>query len=118
MLFDDALSGWGPEDKELAIRLFHRHGYHFTCPEIPEVYHLGRRTGVKPEKFGEWLRNKFYVKDKYPDLDLTNQFSALRYWHLQPDGTRWRRGEARSEPLPELIRQAERWLGTRTIRAA
>jgi glycosyltransferase involved in cell wall biosynthesis len=110
VLFDEKIVGWGSEDRELAIRLFHCHGYAFSCPDLPPVLHLQQRAGLSHEQIVQALRNKFYVRAKHPDLDITPFFSILRFWHLDANGERWSHESAQPAALPALIARAEQWL--------
>jgi glycosyltransferase involved in cell wall biosynthesis len=101
ILFDEAMTGWGPVDVELALRLTHHHG--LTVRYQPEItaWHLDYDEGAhnpfrRTDSDADTGAATAYVLQtcrmiaKYPDLDLLDDLSTgFDRLTLQPDGT-WR----------------------------
>lgn len=99
IMFDEAMTGWGPVDVELALRLT-RHNA-LPVRYLPEItaWHLDydesahnpfRRTDSDTSAATAYVLQTCHMIAKYPDLDLlddlTTGFDRLAF---QPDGT-WR----------------------------
>jgi glycosyltransferase involved in cell wall biosynthesis len=136
--FDEAFEGWGPEDRELAFRLVKRHGFSVSyCNEI-EVLHLETcSTGRTPftllprthSQITSYMRNMIYLRNLYPDEDLSVLMKPLLAYRLNPATQQWElrsdaysigdtqrsNGRASSLPhqlLPEMLDSIEQWLKT------
>lgn len=122
--FDEAMTGWGPVDVELALRLTHHHRLPVRYqPEIT-AWHLDyddsahnpfRRTGADTDAATAYVLQTCHMIAKYPDLDLTDDLSTgFNRLSLQPDGT-WRTvprdhgGDART-----TLQQAIAWYKQRS----
>jgi N-terminal domain of galactosyltransferase len=102
--FDERFEGWGPEDRELALRLVMRHGYSVRYHDEIEVYHLeaystGRKTitartegkmlPTEHDKIVTFFKNMFYFSRQYPQVDLSSLTATLLLYHLDSSTNRW-----------------------------
>jgi glycosyltransferase involved in cell wall biosynthesis len=96
--FDEQFEGWGPEDRELALRLVTHNGYAVCYCDDIIVYHLeqystGRQPGEllprKAENIVAYLRNMLYFRQTHPDCDLTRLFTVLFHYELDDADNLW-----------------------------
>ncbi len=97
--FDEHFRGWGSEDRELAYRLTQRHGYTVTPAWEAEALHVhfASRQHINdpfitgdPHGLVDFLANKLYLRDLYPDADLSPVFRLVSRCQLDPESDRWR----------------------------
>src|SRR5579875_11880 len=134
--FDEAFEGWGPEDRELAFRLVKRHGFSVSYRNDIEVVHLETcSTGRTPftllprkhSQITSYMRNMIYLRNLYPDEDLSVLLKPLLAYRLNPATQHWELGShtyslgdtqganvrTSSLPdqlLPEMLDSIEQWL--------
>jgi glycosyltransferase involved in cell wall biosynthesis len=105
VVFDEYFEGWGPEDRELAIRLSLLHGFTVKYVDDLEVYHLefastGRSHAVSERDdfmpsdhaaIVQFLRGIDYLVSKYPASSLGDLPLLVLDYHLEPSTDRWYR---------------------------
>ena len=126
ILFDEAFSGWGGEDKEFACRLHVRHGYAISLePELVGLHLEGghrRFIGIRPKSHDEivqFLRNMVYFCDCYPQLDMSPAFENLGYLELDAASNTWRHATRPSfsqDHIHWTFATAQRWLADSGLR--
>jgi len=119
ILFDEHLVGWGSDDRELAVRLVTRHGYTVVLgAEIEGMHakHCSSATDANPintrkhEDIVSFLRNKIYLRDKYPDIDLRPTLDLVTACYLDPKTDRWYIAQSdTTRSYAEVIRAARDW---------
>jgi glycosyltransferase involved in cell wall biosynthesis len=119
--YDEAIEGWGNEDYDLFCRLYHRHGYRVEFTENIDVYHLTSRDGAEwnpwlsndSRQIERYVRSSIALKEKYPDIDVTEALWPLQFFEVDARRNEWRRSEkARPTELGLAIRTAESWCQT------
>jgi glycosyltransferase involved in cell wall biosynthesis len=113
VIFDEAMEGWGSEDRELALRLFHRHHYQFLLPrEIPPVFHLLEPDFASHhDKIVSGLKNKLHLVSKYDNEVVGPALEVMRFWKLDRSTNRWSPTSVRrSESLDDILAEASSWL--------
>jgi len=117
--FDEIFEGWGPEDREFALRAVRQHGYKITFRDDIEVFHLeicstGRTSfSPLPKKDVEiilYLRNMIYFSLRYPREDLTPLMLSLMAYSYNKVEMRW---ELEVERTDEMITLAPGDLATK-----
>jgi glycosyltransferase involved in cell wall biosynthesis len=124
--FDEAFEGWGPEDREFALRLVRKHGYIVSFREDIEVFHLEPfSTGRQPfsilprSSTGilDYIRNMIYFRSSYPEEDLDALMMPLMAYELDSAGELWQVARSSKTPRPSSradlnrkIEDMERWL--------
>jgi hypothetical protein len=110
VVFDERMTGWGSEDRELALRLF-LDGYAFRCPsELDDVLHFTTPERLTHERLAQAIRNKLYLSARYAPADVAPALEVMRRWHLDPATDRWFAGKPRDEPLEAIVAEARAWL--------
>jgi cellulose synthase/poly-beta-1,6-N-acetylglucosamine synthase-like glycosyltransferase len=98
LYFDEGFVGWGPEDRELALRMVKRHGYEIVFCDDIEVFHLedystGRQPGrLFPQDSAaatQYLENMCYFDNLYPDEDLSAVLAPILGYRLNTPGDSW-----------------------------
>ncbi len=127
--FDEAFEGWGPEDREFALRLVKAHGYKVALRNDIVVYHVEVcSTGRTPfvtlprdsDKILLYFKNMLYFRDLHPEEDLSYVLKSILAYSLNSDGERWQlRGPG---PLPNVnegidaqLRRIDKWLRDRSL---
>jgi glycosyltransferase involved in cell wall biosynthesis len=96
--FDENFEGWGPEDRELALRLQTRYGYDISFRHDIIVYHLehcstGRdqfsRFPNTHEKIVRFLKNMCYLLRAYPEYDLSVLMFPLLSFRVDVGAGTW-----------------------------
>jgi glycosyltransferase involved in cell wall biosynthesis len=96
--FDETFVGWGPEDREFALRMAKRHNYTVWFRDDIEVFHLENcSTGrpalsllpKSPSSILSYLRNMIYFRALYPNEDLSVLMTALMAYRLSPTQEYW-----------------------------
>ena len=95
--FDEHFKGWGPEDRELVLRMVRRHNYSVIFREDIEVFHLEAcSTGREPfslprspSDIAAFLSNMIYFRSLYPDEDLSALMNMLILYRLNPISNCW-----------------------------
>ncbi len=129
--FDENFEGWGPEDREFALRMVKRNGYGISFLEEIEVFHLeGCSTGrpsfsLYPNSAPHilsFLRNMVYLCALYPDEDLSRLMTPLMAYRLNPVQQCWELASdvkpARAwsaEDLTAQISSIEQWLRANSV---
>jgi glycosyltransferase involved in cell wall biosynthesis len=97
--FDEKFTGWGPEDRELALRLMSKHGYQVELRSEIIVYHLEHcSTGRDPfatfpnshDKIVAYLKSMSYMFRLYPDENLTALMLQLMYFEFDKESRQWK----------------------------
>jgi glycosyltransferase involved in cell wall biosynthesis len=123
ILFDEHFQGWGSEDRELAYRLVIRHQFRLVATAAVEAVHVRWASNAQiydpfitgdEQALVEFLANKLYLRDLYPDADLSPMFRLLTRCYLDPERDRWQVGPPGSTPDAErVIAQAREWFARR-----
>lgn len=114
--FDERMEGWGAEDKEIALRLFHRHGYEFRCPpELKLLYHLRTRFRASHERIVAGIRNNLHILANYSWEEAAPAMECMRYWVLDAASDQWLFGNRRDGSLREMVELAARWMEDRRL---
>jgi glycosyltransferase involved in cell wall biosynthesis len=111
--FDESMEGWGSEDRELALRLFHQHHYQFLLPrEIPPVLHLLEPDFASHhDKIVSGLKNKLYLVSKHGKEVVGPALEVMRFWMLDRSTNRWSPITVpRPESLDDILAEASSWL--------
>lgn len=94
--FDENFVGYGPEDCELAYRLYFLHGYQAKYCEDIISYHLDGPDNAmnvfrrnKHEEIVQYLRNTFYYFARCPNQPLEDVFFGLPKLELDEASDRW-----------------------------
>jgi glycosyltransferase involved in cell wall biosynthesis len=129
--FDENFEGWGPEDREFALRMVKKNGYTIFFDEQIQVFHLeacstGRASfsGLpnSPPQILSYLKNMVYFRAMYPNEDLSRVMkplmnyrfnSASKYWELSPDTATRKRWSVRD--LAAKISSVEEWLRANSL---
>jgi glycosyltransferase involved in cell wall biosynthesis len=97
--FDEAFEGWGPEDRELALRLVTQHGCAVQYIDDIDVYHIeacstGRtpysNVPILPDQIEAYLRNMLYFIDKYPGQNLLSLCKPFLLYAVDEQERKWR----------------------------
>ncbi len=124
--FDEQFQGWGPEDREFALRMTFKHGYTVQYRDDIEVYHLnGCSTGREPSSYLPkrhpeivlFLINMIYFRNLYRNVDLSTLLALMLAYRLDPTNDSWHlrsqcdlySPEARFQ-LPKHLDYVENWL--------
>jgi glycosyltransferase involved in cell wall biosynthesis len=113
LLFDEEMEGWGSQDRELALRLFLRHGYDFIVSgDLEPVFHLHSTDFTQHhEKIVSGIRNKLYLVAKYGQQVVTPALEVMRSWRVDPNTSRWTSSnQLRREPFDQILTEARNWL--------
>jgi glycosyltransferase involved in cell wall biosynthesis len=113
LFFDEEMEGWGSEDRELALRLFHRHGYRFALPtDLEPVFHLlSPGFGDHHEKIVSGIRNKLYLIARYGLKTVAPALEVMRSWTVDPATDRWMAArQRRPESLEQILAEAQGWI--------
>jgi hypothetical protein len=119
VLFDERMVGWGSDDRDLAIGLVIRHKYSVEfAPHIegvhiehPDKHEANPHRTRTHDDIVPFIRNKLYLCDKYPDVDLRPTTSLLLWCYLDPGTDRWyldRPTKGRS--LESVMKTARDWI--------
>jgi hypothetical protein len=124
--FEEGFEGWGPEDRELALRLIRRHGYRVTFLEDLRVFHLdndstGRDPGSifprSPSAIWKYLKNMCYLYSLYPDEDLSPIMTPVMMYRLNERAGLWEMGvtprsseQFTRQDLEKQIDKIEKWM--------
>jgi glycosyltransferase involved in cell wall biosynthesis len=111
--FDEHFVGWGPEDRELALRLVAEHSFSVVYRDDIEVFHLepcstGRKSVLSSEnafilptqheEIESYLRNMVYLADRHASRELGDLLLPLLLYKINVATSRW---SIRSpQPLP------------------
>lgn len=120
VFFDEAFTGWGSEDVELACRLYHRHGYEVAIEPFVDCYTL---EDGEPENFSvvrpqsheaivACVKDLLYFRAQYPGVDLQPMLELCRLFDFNDASGEWRRLsllEAEARPIDQAVRRAETW---------
>jgi glycosyltransferase involved in cell wall biosynthesis len=96
--FDEGFEGWGPEDREFALRMVLDHHYEVIYRDDIEVFHLEDcSTGRPPFSLlprshlavVSYLRNMIYLQDLYPSVDLTLLLNTIMAFRMDSSRQRW-----------------------------
>jgi glycosyltransferase involved in cell wall biosynthesis len=112
LVFDEEMEGWGSEDRELALRLFHRHGYQFLLPpDLEPVFHLlSPGFSVHHEKIVSGIKNKLYLITRYDPQTVAPALEVMRSWRLDPNTDRWTSSnQRRPESIAQILAEARDW---------
>jgi glycosyltransferase involved in cell wall biosynthesis len=103
--FDEEFEGWGPEDRELALRLASLHGYSVKYHDEIEVFHLescstgraptitstrGTMLPTEHQNIVSFFRNMIYFARQYPQADLSSLTKLLLHYRLDSATNLWR----------------------------
>jgi glycosyltransferase involved in cell wall biosynthesis len=127
--FDEAFEGWGPEDREFALRLCRVHGYNVVLRDDIIVYHVEAcSTGRTPFVTLPWeakeilayFKNMLHFRDMYPDEDLSHIMRSLLAYSLTPDGGCWRLSDSVpacgcTESIGQRLCEIDKWLRERCL---
>ncbi len=121
--FDERFIGWGAEDRELAYRLTHQHGYEPVYERSAVVYHLGEGSVASVAKDSDrlvrLLRNMVYFRSLYPGADLSPTLDLARHCHFNRIAGRWVATHLpRNRPASAVLDEAEAWLRERGLLSA
>jgi glycosyltransferase involved in cell wall biosynthesis len=109
VVFDEALVGWGSEDRELAFRLA-RDGYAFQCPEaLPPVFHFTGPRRMTHARIAQAVRNKLRLCERHGLAAIAPAIERMRWWHLDASSGWWHVGRHREEPLESIVAEARAW---------
>lgn len=118
--FDENFVGWGSEDKEIALRLYHRYGYQVVYAAAADAVHITFEPNaptINPlltndhDALIHFIRNKLYLRRLYPDVDLSPTLGLLKHLYYDSQANRWRSGPCRGDrDLSQIIALAERWM--------
>jgi hypothetical protein len=128
--FDESFIGWGPEDREFALRLSRTAGYNLVFREDIIVYHLeafstGRTPFLplptEPHQVIEYFKNMLHFRDLYPTEDLSPIMRPLLAYSLSEDGEGW--GFSRTatladgtlEDMHQQLNKISEWLRNRSL---
>jgi len=98
VFFDENFQGWGPEDRELALRLT-LDGYSVKYQDDFHVLHLENYSTGRPRTSGlpteheqivDLLHNNVYLQDRYSHTDLSDLTQIVLSYELDLDTNRWR----------------------------
>lgn len=127
VFFDENFEGWGPEDRELVIRLVYNHGLLVEYRDNIEVFHLensstGRSPllvtrGVLPlehERIVPYLRNMVYLSKLHPKVPLVDVLVPVIFYNLDESTNRWflnssRDRAASKQSLSRSLELIEAW---------
>jgi len=99
VFFDENFQGWGPEDRELALRLTLNHGYSVQYQDDFHVLHLENYSTGRPRMSGipteheqivDLLHNTVYLQDRYSHKDLSDLTRIVLSYELDLDTNHWR----------------------------
>jgi hypothetical protein len=113
MLFDEAFVGWGGEDRELAFRLNVREGYQVVFEPAALTYHPEDESSaqrVSHEHIAQLLRNRLYIKARYPTEDLGPLFDFLSRCRLHRDSDTWSIGPPNGRCVHDVLEEASEWI--------
>lgn len=130
LYFDERFQGWGPEDREFALRLCTQHGFVPVYKDDIEVFHLDRYSTGRPpgsylpkapQEIASLLANLLYLRDSYSSLDLSAllqitlayQLNGKDEWCLGPSRDIYS-AQARAT-LPAHLEEIGQWLYRRGI---
>jgi glycosyltransferase involved in cell wall biosynthesis len=131
VVFDERFEGWGPEDREIALRLVRRHGFVVSYRDDIVVLHLEcHSTGRPPfsllpnahSAIVAYMRNILHFRNSYPAEDLSLLVSAfvkyrfnegLQIWELRPRGNRLH--IASQAELDQALANVERWFANNGV---
>lgn len=119
--FDEAMTGWGTEDWDLACGLWLRHGWEIEYAESITAYHVVFRSRElvfntfrrnRHDEIVLMIANHLRLKQKYPELDLTPAMRGIGRCRLDTASNRWSivADGVRDEDLWRVIDHAEEWL--------
>jgi glycosyltransferase involved in cell wall biosynthesis len=111
--FDEQFRSWGSEDRDFAFRLF-RAGLPVVLLPAPGVVQLRlpgeRERRYEHEQIAAFLANKEYLQSKYPAGELAAAMEVVRYFHLDPQTSRWVTGRFRNDtPAAGVIAEFRAW---------
>jgi GT2 family glycosyltransferase len=113
ILFDEAIEGWGSEDRDLACRLF-AIGYHPVALPTVNTVHLDRPGmplgPLTHDGIVTTLRNKLHLQRKYPAGEMDASLDVVRYFHFDSNSGNWQRGPYQPDLSPAtILEQFERF---------
>lgn len=97
--FDEHFEGWGPEDRELALRLISRYNYSLSYQDEIQVFHLENYSTGRPRLCGlptahdqivAFLRNIVYFQRLYGDDASSRIADVVLYYELDLGLNQWR----------------------------
>lgn len=125
VFFDETFDGaWGLEDSEMACRLTERHGHRPYFDEKIIAYHYQLRGAEfnvyrrgRHDEIVIFMRNICYFIDKYPDLDLSDQYHGLEKFVLDPDTNKWfvKRTKVGQVDMLQVVSRIRAWLKENSI---
>jgi glycosyltransferase involved in cell wall biosynthesis len=89
--FDEAFTGWGSEDRDLACRLFQA-GYVFKMLAQPNAVHIRPKGGATlpdPDSVVAALRSKLTLRDKWPAGEMKESLELVRHAGYDPQTDQW-----------------------------
>lgn len=126
--FDEYFQGWGPEDREFAVRLVRNHNYTVQFSDDIVVYHLeecstGRTPFVPlPRDHGQiitYFRNMLYFFHLYPEENLFHIMRSLLAYDFDAQNDTWNLCPQRMEKqhsedeIVQQIKRIEHWMQER-----
>jgi glycosyltransferase involved in cell wall biosynthesis len=113
LFFDEEMEGWGSEDRELALRLFHRNGYRFVLPkDLEPLFHLlSPGFSAHHEKIVSGIKNKLYLIARFGMETVAPALEVMRSWTVDPATDRWMAAkQRRPESLDQILAEARAWV--------
>lgn len=112
--FDESFVGWGGEDRELAYRLMHRHGYTIVYEPSAVSYNFSptgsRRLYHDQEAIVAFLHNRLRFHSLYPAGDLAPAFELVRRCYLDRSRDAWSIHEREERPAEIVLEEVRQWL--------
>ena len=125
IVFDEAFTGWGTEDREFACRI-QKLGYQIVVTDAARAVHVeliepkGTRHQVDENRehreLTELIRNKLLMRRLHPDVDTTPSIRMLQNCSIDPGTGHWSYDPAHvAIDLNSAIDSAEMWMDQRGL---
>jgi glycosyltransferase involved in cell wall biosynthesis len=117
--FDERFVGWGPEDRELALRFWLEHDYEICYLDEIEVLHLeaystgrssGNRLPIEVDQIAAYLLNMLHLANRYNNVDLDQILGSILCYEFYEELDIWKprsrvRGSDPAKSLRSMIRE-------------